>query len=349
MSEGDLSALSDRIVEYVRQQMPGITVHEISSLSRIHGGASRETYRIRLQYDEEGKRRDRGLILRRDPVGSLIETERALEFAALKAFYGGPVPVPEPLFLEDDGTWLERPFFVMSEIEGCEVGSPFGESPYLPWAEDMGRQFFEGLGHIAALDIDKTDLPGLMKVPTVETCWQKELDHWEGVIDEDELEPQPVVRAAIRHLRANPPPPAERLSVVHGDYRSGNFLYDGEGQIQGILDWEMVHIGDPYEDLAWAMNPLWAHGDSDRPAGLVATASAISHWQRTSGCRFDEAAFGWWQIFSCVKGLGIWLSSSKEYANGVNDDPVLALAGWICTSAHNKILVGMLRPEGERT
>ena len=35
----------------------------------------------------------------------------------------------------------------------------------------------------------------------------------------------------IRRLRANPPPPAQKIAVVHGDYRTGNFLQDGAGKI----------------------------------------------------------------------------------------------------------------------
>ena len=64
------------------------------------------------------------------------------------------------------------------------------------------------------------------------------------MIDEDELTPQPIARAAIRWLRRSPPPHPRRLSVVHGDYRTGNFLFDAEGRIRAILDWEMCHLGD---------------------------------------------------------------------------------------------------------
>ena len=66
----------------------------VDEVDRIHGGASRETYRLRLQYDEEGQSRERRLILRRDPEGSLIETERSVEFAAYRAMFGTAIPVP---------------------------------------------------------------------------------------------------------------------------------------------------------------------------------------------------------------------------------------------------------------
>ena len=67
-------------------------------------------------------------------------------------------------------------------------------------------------------------------------------------------------------LRRTPPPPAQKISVVHGDYRTGNFLHDGDGVIRGILDWEMAHLGDPLEDLAWALDPLWSRTIRRGPA-----------------------------------------------------------------------------------
>ena len=84
-----------------------------------------------------------------------------------------------------------------------------------------------------------------------------------------ERHPQPIVRAAIRRLRRNPPGPPERISVVHGDYRSGNFMHDGHGKILGVLDWEMVHLGDAVEDLAWCFDPLWNHFDATRVAATI--------------------------------------------------------------------------------
>jgi thiamine kinase-like enzyme len=53
---------------------------------------------------------------------------------------------------------------------------------------------------------------------------------------------------AIRRLRRNPPPPAQKLRVVHGDYRTGNFMHDGAGKIIALLDWRL----DPQQavDLA---------------------------------------------------------------------------------------------------
>ena len=90
--------LSQRLQAYLADKL-GARDLVVANLARIHGGASRETYRFRAKYNG----RDRGLILRRDPVASLIETERSTEFRAYQAFHKLGLPVPEPIALELDG------------------------------------------------------------------------------------------------------------------------------------------------------------------------------------------------------------------------------------------------------
>lgn len=312
----------------------------VENLARIYGGASRETYRFRARYTAGGAAHDRALILRRDPPASLIETERTTEFRAYQAFHRLGLPVPEPIALETDGAALERPFFIMEEIENCAVASILTPDPYGTLREKIGEQFFTHLGHIAAADPDAIGLGDMEGAR--ENCWQHELARWERVIEEDEREPQPIARAAIRWLKRNPPPPAQKISVVHGDYRTGNFLYDSEGNIRGILDWEMAHLGDPLEDLAWALDPLWSHGDPSRPAGTVPREQAIGIWEKASGLRFDADAFAWWEIFASLKGLSIWISAAREYFENRNNDPVNAFSGWYCLAFHNKVLADRL-------
>jgi aminoglycoside phosphotransferase (APT) family kinase protein len=161
------------------------------------------------------------------------------------------------------------------------------------------------------------------------------------VIRADALEPQPIAAAAIRRLRRNPPKPPPRLSVVHGDYRNGNVLHNGQGRIVAVLDWEMAHIGDPLEDLAWALDALWV-GDSTLAAGLLDFDEAIQLWQQASGRRFDAEAFQWWSLFASLKGLAIWISSAKAFHDGKNSDPILAFSGWYCATRHNKIIADRL-------
>ncbi len=313
----------------------------IDNLARIPGGASRETYRFDARFANGSGEDSRGFILRRDPEDSLIETERALEYAAYKSFYGTFVPVPQAIVLDAEGGALGRPFFIMERIDNAAPANPFSGDPYGPHRESIGRDFFSILGAIAAHDPYDTQMPAVVETPAPEECWSRELDRWEQVIDADALEPQPIARAAIRRLRRNPPPPPAKLSVIHGDYRNGNFLHNGAGRIVAVLDWEMAHIGDPLEDLAWALDPLWA-GDPRFAAGLLDFDEAIHLWQEASGRRFNPEAFAWWSLFSHLKGLAIWISSSKAFFDGKNPDPILAFSGWYCTTRHNKIIADRL-------
>ena len=308
----------------------------IANLSRIPGGASRETYR----FDAETKRGVRGLILRRDPVGSLIDTDRRVEFLAYQSFFGR-VPVPEPVALEEQGGVLQRPFFVMARIDGGAPASPFAPSPYGEHSTAVGKALFTILGRIASVDPAALPLAQCFALPALDACWRNALDEWEAIIVRDERHPQPIVRAAARRLRRNPPPPAARISVVHGDYRSGNFLHDGKGKIIAVLDWEMVHFGDPLEDLAWCCDPLWNHFDHSRVAGTIAEADAIAIWERESGLKVNPEALKWWKLFSAVKGQAIWTTAAKEFTVD-NGNLALAISGFYPPRRHDRIMADTL-------
>ena len=214
--------------------------------------------------------------------------------------------------------------------------------PYGEHARAIGEQFFSILGTIAAADPAELPLGRVSERPAPEACWKIALDHWAAVIEADEQHPQPIVWAAIRALRRRPPPPAQAIRVVHGDYRTGNFLHDGAGKILAILDWEMVHLGDPLEDLGWALDPLWGHFEADKVAGMLPRDEALAVWRRTSGLEVDEAALAWWSLFNAVKGQAIWTSAAKEYRDGGFKDPVLAISGWYTARRHDEILAAAL-------
>jgi aminoglycoside phosphotransferase (APT) family kinase protein len=337
--------ISARLATYLAPKLGAASIG-VSGLARIAGGASRETYRFRAQYKRDGKIFDRALILRRDPVASLIDTDRTTEFRAYRAFHKLGLPVPEPIALELGTDALDRPFFIMEEIEHCSVGSILAPDPYGAHREKIGQQFFATLGRIAKADPDSIGLSDFDGAR--EASWLHEIQRWEREIDEDEREPQPIARAAIRWLKRYRPPHAQKLSVVHGDYRTGNFLYDADGNIRAILDWEMAHLGDPLEDLGWSIDPLWSHGDPSHPAGLVSRERAIAIWEQASGLSADPKALHWWEIFASLKGAAIWISAAREYSDMRNSDPVNCFSGWYCLAFHNKVLADRLSAEVAR-
>lgn len=331
------------LAAYIAGRMPEARDVAVASLSRISGGASRETYRFVLAWtDAQGARHERKLILRRDPPASLIDTERRIEFEAYRAFRGSSVPVPEMLWLEEASEALSHPFFVAEEIAGFQAGPALlWAEPYVGKLEELGRRKWAILGEIARADPQALGLTEVMQPVAPDACWRRELDYWAGVIDEDEAKPLPVTRAAIRWLRAHSPRPAQKLSVVHGDYRTGNFLFDEAGGIHGVLDWEMAHLGDPLEDLGWSFNPVWTFGRGV-PGGLIPRDQAIAAWEAASGLRADPDDLHWWELFNCVKGQAIWVSSARAWIDGGNREPIMAYPSWALQNTQDRAILQVM-------
>lgn len=155
-------------------------------------------------------------------------------------------------------------------------------------------------------------------------------------------------RAAADRPRGDPLAAAQPAAAGAEGRRStatiapGNFLFTPGGDIAAILDWEMAHLGDPLEDLGWALDPLWAHHNPARPGGMCTHEEAIAHWERASGLTADPQALRWWAMFASLKGLGIWISAAAEVQDGKNTDPVNAFSGWYCLSYHNQIMADRL-------
>lgn len=331
------------VARYFAARLPDAHDVTVTRLNRIPGGASRETFSVDLRWLEgNGKERTQGFIIRRDPEASLVDSDRRIEFDFYRSFADSNVPVPRPLFLETESTWLERPFFVMERIDGCESQFQALLDPgFAPHRDGLARRMYEILGDIARMPIAGLPAAASSEVPAPEACWRRELDYWEGVIDAHELEPQPIARAGVRWLRRHPPPPPARVSVVHGDYRTGNFLYRGE-RILGILDWEMAHFGDPLEDLAWSFMPAWQWARDGKAGGIADPDDAIRIWGQRSGLRVDPAALRWWQVFSCVKAQGIWLTGARQYADGRAQEILLAFTSYWLVNAQDRLLLQAL-------
>ncbi len=306
----------------------------ITGLKRFHGGSARQTYR----FDATGASgRCEALVLRRDPPSSLIETDRLAEYRAIQCFAGTDVPVPEPVFCDEGPESFGSPGFLMREVPGGAAAGLLEPEPYGEHAAAIGRQFFTALGRIHAEDPGKAGLPAMAPADAASA----RLAHWKAAFDADVFRPEPLLDAAFRWLAANLPPPPERISIVHGDYRSGNFLHDGVGRLLAVLDWEMVHPGDAHEDLAWACDPLWSNF-SGRPAATLPLAEAIATWEAASGLRLNPASWRWWRLFAQVQGLVIWISAAREIIDGRSHDPVLMFAGTIPYRFHTLTLAQSL-------
>jgi aminoglycoside phosphotransferase (APT) family kinase protein len=154
-----------------------------------------------------------------------------------------------------------------------------------------------------------------------------QLERMERLLHANQAAAMPITRAALRHLHRTIPPAPRKLSIVHGDYRIGNYLFDASG-VTGVIDWEMVHKGDALEDMAWAMLPNWQY--ASRPgltAGFLTREEVIAAWERTSGLEVDGDALDWWILFCHVKALSIWVTSRHMFASGKTREIMMGMVG----------------------
>ena len=106
----------------------------------------------------------------------------------------------------------------------------------------------------SALEAFERPRPGTTEAADWGIAW------WKRVWSDDALEDHPMIDVAFDWLEEHAPV-ADRISFLHGDYRTGNFLFDADtNRVTAILDWEMATIGDPLADLAWALS-FWRQRD----------------------------------------------------------------------------------------
>ena len=336
-----MKVTADAIASYLGRQLSGNPEVRVDGLRRIVGGASRITYSFDATWTERGEERRRGLIVRLDPAASLLETDRELEFAVYRGLAGSDIPVPEALWIESGSESLGASFFVLERIDGCETAPQrMFREPYLSVLDRLGERLFEIGGLISAFDWQAAGWD-FMEAPAPADCWRRELDYWSAIIERQRSDTQPIVRAAVDWLRRHPPPPAQRVTVVHGDYRTGNVLYDERGEIQGVLDWEMCHLGDPLEDLAWTCMFNWRWG-TELAGGVIAVEEGHRIWERTSGLAVDPDGYRWWQVFSHVKAQSIWLTGARNFADGKTEETMLAGIAATLLAVEDRQLIELL-------
>jgi aminoglycoside phosphotransferase (APT) family kinase protein len=318
----------EQLVAYLQHKMPRAEGISVSNLTHIPGGASRETWSFDARWREGERDEARSLVIRRDPGASVLETERYVEFRVYQAVQGKDIPVPEVYWLETDPSWLERPFFVMCRVEGETSPQVLTSGQYAALAPKIARQKAEILGRIHNLDWHSLGLDFLGVPTSPAQCADMEIEKWESTMRRDSLEPQPVLEYALSWLKRHKPA-TRRICLVHADYRTGNFLVDQEGTITGVLDWEMVHLGDPMEDVAWACLRAWRWARDGRVGGLVDRDEWYRLYEEASGITIDPEAVRFWEVLGNVKLAVIFLTGARSYCEGRTGEILLAVTSYI--------------------
>ncbi len=333
---------AELLADYLAGKMPELRDIRIEGLARLPMGASRETFRFDLVHtNAAGMPETIKVILRRDPPASNVDSDRAHEFAAYQAIYGHGIPVPRMLLLETDPAPFDGSISLAEDIRGFHNSEYQLQTP--EWAgrlPHVAREMWSTMGRLAAVPVEKLDL-SFTRPATRENTAAQELAYWTAYLDRHDIGAEPIIRAAIRRLERWQPV-AEKLALVHGDFRAGNFLYDDEGNLRAVLDWEMAHCGDPLEDLAWSMTRTFSFGKNDKRSGLATHEEAVRIWEEASGLTADPPALAWWELFNCVKAQGIWNACAHVWMTGAGNEIIHAYAAWWLRNAQDKAALELM-------
>ena len=191
----------------------------VADAVRIPGGASRQAWVVTL--DDGGKR-----FLRMDAGTSALSAvgyDLAREARAYQWLTDKPVRAAGFCGVSSDGTALLLDF-----VEGTP--GPLDDPA-------LAKDFMGQVNALHALE------------PPADLILD-DLALWTHLYREHCSEPDPLIDLGLRQLAETAPSPPERAALVHGDLGPGNVLHDG-ARVTGLCDWELAHVGDPMEDLAW--------------------------------------------------------------------------------------------------
>ncbi|WP_295528667.1 phosphotransferase [Novosphingobium sp. Chol11] len=252
----------------------------VGALLRLSGGANLESWRFSCG-DEE-------FVLRRAPSAAWISARplsMAQEAALIRAARAGGVPAPEVIIelAPEDALGIG---FIMRKVPGsADPAAVLASTPAL------AGEIAQAMARIHALD-------------PAEAAFLPRLDPAEGVAGlaaqfAEAGGDRPLIALGLAWLRAHLPPPAP-VRVVHGDLRVGNVMVEA-GHLTAVLDWELGHLGDGHEDLAYGCMTVWRFSQPQNPAlGLTDIATFADAYEAAGGERFDPARFRFWLIYRTV-------------------------------------------------
>ncbi len=271
-----------------------------ATLSPIGAGRSNLTYRVESPAG--------AVVLRRPPVGEVTATAHDMgrEQRVISALGPTPVPVPAVLAGSAGGPPVDAPCFVMELVDGVV---PLGELP-AGWAGTGAERSRIGQGMIdvlAALHRVDPDEVGLSDFGRPDGFMVRQVRRWgqqwdaaraHGGPGTDEHTVRELNRLAERLDGAVPA--AQRSTIVHGDYRIDNCVFDRAepGRILAVLDWEMSTLGDPMADLGLLL--VYWHQAEEKP--IWRAAQHLSSPTRLPGfpLRADVA-----QAYALATGLDL--------------------------------------------
>lgn len=277
------------LATFLRDRGVGLAA-ELSS-TRIGDGRSNLTYLV-----TDGRT---DLVLRRPPLPPFDPSAHDVlrEARTVAALRGTGVPVPSVLAVDEDGTILGAPFYVMEHVRGHVVTT--ATPPELADPDDhlqMGLALADGLAAIHAADPTN---PGLEHLARRGDYLRRQLARFRRILQTGGHRDLADVTNVGRWLEDNLPSPVE-ARLVHGDYRIGNVMWAPEApaRLVAVLDWELASLGDPMADLAFLLATYPVPGDSEgallsmAPAtlepGFPSREVLAERYERSSGATLPD-------------------------------------------------------------
>ena len=273
----------------------------VRDLQRLSAGAHRETWSF---VSHEG----RECVAQRMPSSDGVHAELETELAILAAAAEAGVPVARVLARLEDG-------FVLAHVRGESLPPRIMRDDRYGAARDgLAAQAGAILARLHRIPTDA--IAGLTEQDPVDRCYE--------VLDRLNAS-SPAFELVLRRLALHRPRSRPR-TVVHGDFRLGNMLIDERG-IAAVLDWELVHLGDPLEDLGYLCVPAWRFGGRQPVAGVGSYEALIDAYRDGGGGDLELGELLWWQTASTVWWGVLCLVQASRHLSGQTRSVELAAIG----------------------
>ncbi len=316
MSTGGAGA---RLEEWFGGVVTDADAVSVEGLDRVELGHSAEMFMLTLVVTRQGRDQIHEVVIRmRPPEPGLLEPyDLERQFRILRALEPTAVLAPPALWFEPTGDVLGRPFLVMRRVDGevFERDVPAGAATDPDLVPRMAMSLIDQLADVHRVDLDAT---GLHSLGDGRTFLDRELDRWAAELRRVQRGPLPALEQLHDELRRRQPEPTERVTLVHGDPKPGNFAFVG-GDVSAVFDWELTDVGDPLADIGY-FEVLW-----QIPAGLAAHPTAptidelLARYEERSGIAVRHRE--WYRAFQVFKLGAIQLVGSMLADSGHWNDP----------------------------
>ncbi len=293
----------------------------VSAVDALYGGACQDNLRIDVRIEDGPFQGEHRLVLRSDAPRSLPGSlNRADEFQVIRAATGAGVKTPEALWLARDLLREGSSAYLMRFAQGVAIGQKVLKSKELAAARlSLPRSLAEELAKIHSITaIRHPELfPARDRRERVDPVGAT-LAELRATLDRLPR-PRPALEYAFAWLTANVPE-AREVTLVHGDFRTGNFLVTPAG-LEAVLDWEFSHFGSPLEDLAWIAVRDWRFSELRHPiGGFTDRATFYGEYERATGRSLSRSALHFWEIAGNLRWAAGALHQGERYLSGAQAD-----------------------------